>query len=175
MLNNINMGNIFLIGPMGTGKTRVGMQLAKLSGYEFYDSDQEIEKRAGVTVSWIFTVEGEAGFRDREAAVIAELCQLKQIILATGGGAVIRPQNRQQLSQHGEVVYLRASVDTQLARTSRRRGDRPLLDTDDPRQQLQQLTEQRASWYQEIANVTYDTEQFIPMELAKRILADIGA
>lgn len=150
--------SIFLVGPMGVGKTTIGRQLAKLFGYTFIDSDREIEARTGATIPWIFDVEGEAGFRLREQAMIDELTQVESIVLGTGGGAVIREDNRQNLRQRGVVVYLQADLNELLKRTSHDKN-RPLLQTDDPRGKLAALLEQRAPWYAEIADVIFDTQR----------------
>lgn len=149
-------GNIFLVGLMGAGKTTVGKHLAKHLGKNFYDSDHEIEARTGVNIPVIFELEGEAGFRRRETTVIAELVQMHDIILATGGGAVLAKENREQLSQHGLVVYLRANV-RELWHRTRHDRSRPLLQTEDPRAKLQQLFDQRDLLYREIADVVIDT------------------
>lgn len=148
--------SIFLVGPMGVGKTSIGRQLAEMLGYEFIDSDLEIEKRTGATISWIFDVEGEAGFRKRETAMIDELTRKNSIVLATGGGAVIREENRDHLKNRGLVVYLKASIDELLARTQNDKS-RPLLQTDNPRQKLQELMTQREPWYQEVADLVFNT------------------
>jgi shikimate kinase len=150
------VGNIFLVGLMGAGKTTVGKLLAKSLGKSFYDSDQEIERRTGVNIPLIFELEGEAGFRKREGQAIAELVILQDIILATGGGAVLLPENRQMLAGHGKVIYLRASVDELCHRT---RGDRnrPLLQTENPRDRLQTLYTQRDPLYLEVADMVIDT------------------
>ena len=134
----LTLPSIFLIGPMGAGKTTIGRRLALALHREFLDSDQEIERRAGASIPLIFAVEGETGFRTREKAVIAELTRRPNIILATGGGVVLDPDNRRCLAGRGFVVYLCASVDEQLRRT---RGDtqRPLLQTADPRAWLAHL------------------------------------
>ncbi len=149
-------GNIFLVGLMGAGKTTVGKLLARHLGKTFYDSDHEIETRTGVNIPLIFELEGEAGFRRREAAVIAELTRQRGIVLATGGGAVLAPENRENLSRNGLVIYLRASVKDLWQRTRHDRN-RPLLQTDDPRARLQQLFEQRDPLYREIADAVIDT------------------
>ena len=111
------LNNIYLIGPMGSGKTTVGKSLAALTRKTLYDSDHEIERTTGVDISWIFEVEGEAGFRKREETVIAQLTQMNHIILSTGGGAVLASNNRQHLAQNGVVIYLQVSVNKQLKRT----------------------------------------------------------
>lgn len=150
--------SIFLVGPMGVGKTTVGRSLARLLGYEFVDSDQEIEQRTGAKISWIFDMEGEQGFRQREQAMIEELTQRKAIVLATGGGAVIREENRSCLKTRGIVVYLQASLDELLRRTSYDKN-RPLLQADDPGTVLAGLMRQREPWYQEVADLVFDTQR----------------
>ncbi len=149
--------NIFLVGLMGVGKTTIGKQLAKNIGCEFIDSDHEIERRTGADIPWIFDIEGEAGFRERESIVIDELTQLQGIVLATGGGSVLAAENRHHLMARGLVIYLRASIDHLLKRTAFDRN-RPLLQTDNPRQRLEQLFMQRDPLYQEIADVIIDTD-----------------
>jgi shikimate kinase len=148
--------NIFLVGLMGAGKTTIGRQLARTLGYEFVDSDHEIEQRTGADIPWIFDIEGEAGFRERERTVIDELTQRQGIVLATGGGAVLDPANRRHLMSRGLVVYLRASVKHLFKRTALDRN-RPLLQTDDPHQRLQQLLDERDPLYREIADIIVDT------------------
>jgi shikimate kinase len=149
--------NIFLVGPMGSGKTAVGKRLARVLGLEFHDSDNEIEHRTGVDIPFIFEKEGEQGFRERERDVIASLAALEGIVLATGGGAVLLEANRRCLSERGTVVYLRASVGQQLERTRHGRH-RPLLETDDPAALLAELMETRAAMYEEVADVIVDTD-----------------
>lgn len=149
--------NIFLIGPMGAGKTTIGRRLAQTLRREFLDSDHEIEQRAGASIPLIFELEGEAGFRSREKAVIAELTQRPRIILATGGGAILDPDNRRCLGGRGFVVYLVASVDEQLRRTYLD-ANRPLLQTTDPKARLTQLFERRDPLYREIADSVVLTE-----------------
>ena len=149
-------GNIFLVGPMGAGKSTVGRQLAKTLGRDFYDSDKEIEKRTGVSISWIFEMEGEAGFRAREQKVIDDLSQLKDIVLATGGGAVLSDDNRRALRSRGNVVYLSASAEQLFRRTSKDKT-RPLLQTDDPKQQITDLLEQRSPLYESVADIELRT------------------
>lgn len=148
--------NVFLVGLMGAGKTSVGKMLAKRLGKTFHDSDHVIEARTGVRIPVIFEIEGEAGFRARESAVIDELTALDNIVLATGGGAVLAPANREALRARGTVVYLRASVDELWNRTRHDRN-RPLLQTEDPRGRLAQLHEQRDPLYREVAHIVLDT------------------
>jgi shikimate kinase len=153
----LNAGNIILVGPMGSGKSAVGRLLAQRLGLTLIDSDAEIEARTGVDVSYIFEREGEAGFRVREAEVIDEITQREGLLVATGGGAVLDPHTRERLRERGCVVYLRTSVDQQLART-RRNSLRPLLMNPDPRGTLERLMQQRAALYEEVADVTVDTD-----------------
>jgi shikimate kinase len=148
--------NIYLIGPMGSGKTAVGRQLALRTGREFVDSDREIERRTGVDIPFIFEKEGETRFRDRECEVIESLTQRVGLVVATGGGAVLAEENRDRLSATGIVVHLDTTVDEQLRRT-RRSANRPLLQTANPRLVLETLREQRQSLYEAIADYTFDT------------------
>ncbi|KAA0691823.1 shikimate kinase AroK [Halopseudomonas laoshanensis] len=164
------MRNVFLIGPMGAGKSTIGRLLAKELKYPFKDSDREIEARTGADIPWIFDVEGEEGFREREEAMIAELVQEHGIILATGGGVVMREANRRALSANGLVVYLRTSVDQQLQRTSKDR-QRPLLLNADPEKVLRDLMARRDPLYSEIADVTIDTDQRGPKIVVNTILS----
>ena len=149
-------GNIFLVGMMGAGKTSVGRVLAKRMNKIFYDSDHVIEERTGVKIPVIFEIEGEPGFRHREAAVLDELTALDEVVLATGGGAVLAQENRDRLRARGTVVYLRASVKDLLNRT-RHDKNRPLLQTADPRARLDELYEMRDPLYREVAHITIDT------------------
>ncbi len=148
--------NIFLIGLMGAGKTTIGRQLASELSMQFLDSDHEIENRTGVTVTHIFDIEGEEGFRKRETAMLDELTQKQGIVLATGGGAVLKAENRKFLMSRGTVVYLYANIKTLLERTRRDRN-RPLLQTADPEAKLRELFEQRDPIYREIADIIIDT------------------
>jgi len=149
--------NIFLIGPMGSGKSAVGRHLARLFRLTFYDSDADIEARTGVDISFIFEKEGEAGFRVREREAIERLTRLESIVLATGGGAVIDADNRRVLAERGVVVYLETSLDQQLERTRHARH-RPLLNHTDPEEKLKELMLRRAALYAEIANITVSTD-----------------
>ena len=141
---------------MGAGKTTIGRQLAAALHLEFVDSDHEIEERTGVNIPTIFDIEGEEGFRKREAAVIDELTQRDGIVLATGGGAVLREENRQHLNERGLVIYLYATIDRLMERT-RRDKNRPLLQTEDPRAKLTELMEVRDPLYRQVADIVYDT------------------
>ena len=148
--------NVYLIGPMGSGKTAVGRRLATLLGKEFFDSDAEIEKRTGVDVRYIFEKEGEARFREREREVIADLTALPDIVVATGGGVILDPKNRERLAATGVVVYLETGIDT-LVRRTRAGKTRPLLLGDDPRVVLEQLMVVRRPLYEGIADVRIET------------------
>jgi shikimate kinase len=148
--------NIFLIGPMGSGKSAVGRHLARLCHLTFYDSDADIEAKTGVDISFIFEKEGEAGFRSREKESIERLTRLESIVLATGGGAVIEADNRRVLAERGIVVYLETSIDQQLERTRHARH-RPLLNDTDPEEKLKELMLRRAALYAEIANIKVST------------------
>jgi shikimate kinase len=149
--------NIFLIGPMGSGKTAVGKQLARQLDLVFYDSDVEIERRTGVDIPYIFEKEGEAGFREREREVIDDLTRLDGVVIATGGGAVLLPENRERLAARGCVVYLRTGIDHQLERTRHGRH-RPLLYTEDPEARLRALMEHRSPLYESIASMIVPTD-----------------
>lgn len=169
--------NIFLVGMMGAGKTSVGRMLARNLGKTFYDSDQVIEARTGVKISLIFELEGESGFRAREAAVLDELTSLRGIVLATGGGVVLREANRQVLRSRGTVVYLRAAVNELWNRTRHDRN-RPLLQTADPLTRLRELHAQRDPLYLEVADLTIETGSQSVKSLVlrlQRLLAGLAA
>lgn len=150
------MSNIFFVGLMGAGKTTVGRVLAKALNKTFYDTDHEIERRTGVRIPVIFELEGESGFRKREIAMIDELTQTNNIVLATGGGAVLAEENRINLKKNGTVIYLRANVHELWVRT-RNDKNRPLLQNADPRQRLEQLFSERDPLYREVATHVVDT------------------
>ncbi len=153
----LNKNNIFLIGLMGTGKTTVGKQLARRLNRTFYDSDRVVEERTGADIPLIFEKEGEAGFRKRETAVIDELTQKNNIILATGGGAVLDAENRNHLINRGTVFYLKSNLKTLIERTSKDKN-RPLLHADEPVETiLTRLLEQRGPLYEETADFVIDT------------------
>ncbi len=167
-------GNVFLIGPMGAGKTTIGRHLATLLHKRFVDVDHEIEKRTGVTIPVIFEIEGEAGFRRRESAVIDELTGDRDIVLATGGGAVLLQENRKWLKERGTVVYLQADIETLVERTRRDRN-RPLLQTGNPRGKIEELLCQREPIYREVADVVVDTGQRAPSSVARDIAIRLKA
>ena len=148
--------NIYLVGMMGAGKTSIGRLVSKRSRRRFYDSDHVIEERTGVTIPTIFDLEGEQSFRDREEAVIAELARLSNIVLATGGGAILRENNRQVLCSSGIIVYLRGSVED-LWRRTRKDKNRPLLLTDNPRQKLAEIYSVRDPIYSSVADIIIET------------------
>lgn len=165
----IGSPNVFLIGPMGSGKTAVGRQVARLLNLPFVDSDHEIELRTGVDIALIFEREGEAGFRKREHEAIAELTQRSGVVLATGGGAVLDADNRRLLAERGWVVYLETSVAQQAERAGRTRH-RPLLNGADPRQRLEELMRIREPLYREIADFTATTTRKRVGQVAERIV-----
>ena len=162
--------NIFLIGPMGAGKSTIGREIADRLHLEFFDSDQEIERRTGADIAWVFDLEGEEGFRKREETVIEDLSERQGIVLATGGGSVISAQVRNRLSARGIVVYLETTIDKQVARTQRDRR-RPLLQTDEePRTVLENLAVERNPLYEEIADVIVQTDDQSAKVVASKIV-----
>lgn len=164
--------SIYLVGPMGAGKSTIGRLLSAELSLEFYDSDKVIEERCGANIPWIFDMEGEQGFREREQQVIDELTQLHSIILATGGGAVIRSENRQNLSARGTVVYLCTSVKQQLERTAKDKN-RPLLQAENPEKVLQTLFAQRDPLYREVADIIIETDHHSPRWVVQEIKRQI--
>lgn len=165
---------IFLVGLMGSGKTTVGKALAKQLKKKFVDSDHEIEARTGVSISMIFEIEGEASFRQREAEVIADLTSRENIVLATGGGAILNEQSRRFLHERGTVIYLRAAISSILYRT-RYDKTRPLLRTSDPRKKLEELEAQREPLYKEVAHIIVDTGRPNIQNLMQTILGQLPA
>lgn len=167
------LDNIFLIGPMGAGKTTIGRQLARELKKEFIDSDQEIEDRTGANISWIFDVEGEAGFRQREKKIIEELTSRKGIVLATGGGAVLSPENRKYLHSRGTVVYLMATIGQQVERT-KNDSRRPLIqNVTDIKGKLKELMEIRDPLYREIADYVVITNRRSPKSVSSDIVKQL--
>jgi len=165
--------NLFLVGPMGSGKTAVGRALARLVDAPFYDSDAEIEHRTGVDIPYIFEKEGEAGFRQREREAIEALTMLEPIVLATGGGAILLPENRKLLAERGCVIYLETSVAQQASRVRHGRG-RPLLKDVDPAVRLEQLLKIREPLYREVADVVVGTDGRKVQTVAEDILRQVG-
>ena len=166
--------NVFLIGPMGSGKTAVGRRLARALNHTFYDSDAEIESRTGVDIRFIFEKEGETGFRQREREVIRALTALKGIVLATGGGAILLAENRRHLAARGCVVYLQTSVRQQSLRVGHGRN-RPLLaNSATPASRLEELMSERAALYEEIADVVVPTDGRHVYQVAEQILSKLA-
>ncbi len=164
--------NLFLVGMMGAGKTTVGRQLAKRLGKAFNDADREIETRTGVRVAVIFDIEGEAGFRKREADIIEQMTALDDIVLATGGGAVLDPRNRERLKTRGFVIYLHAQPKELWQRTRNDRS-RPLLQGGDPRERLEALYAARDPLYREVADLVVDTGRQSANSLLAQVLAKL--
>ena len=174
----LSQPNVFLIGPMGSGKSAVGRHLARLLRLSFHDSDADIEARTGVDIAFIFEREGEAGFRQRERESIERLTLLEGVVIATGGGAVIHPDNRRMLAERGAVVYLETSIGQQLERTRHGRH-RPLLNGTDPKEKLTELMRHRALLYAEIADITVSTDgrrvQAVAEEIHRQLQQARGA
>lgn len=166
--------NVYLIGLMGVGKTTIGRQLAKALKIPFYDTDKAIEESTGVDIPTIFEFEGEEGFRDREQKMIKQLTQKQGIVLATGGGAILREQNRNLLKKNGFVVYLQCSVARILERT-RKDTQRPLLKVSDRKERLEQLLAEREQYYLECADCKIDTGVMQSKAVVKRILEQFKA
>jgi shikimate kinase len=162
--------SLILVGMMGAGKTTVGRLLARRLKRTFYDSDEEVERRCGVRIPVIFDIEGEAGFRAREAQVIAELCALDNAVLATGGGVVLAEENRHRIAARGTVVYLHARP-PHLWQRVRHDRNRPLLATADPQRKLEELYALRDPLYREVADLVIDTGRQSVQALAKDLLA----
>lgn len=163
------MASIFLIGPMGSGKSTVGRALARKTGYEFFDSDREIEARCGVDIPTIFDYEGEAGFRQRESRIIDELTQQPNIVLATGGGSILREDNRAHLRSRGHVILLSVDIKEQLRRVAFD-SSRPLLQTEDPEAKLSSLMNERAGLYRAVADIEVSTDVRRMHHVVSRIL-----
>lgn len=163
---------VFLVGPMGAGKTTIGKYLAQRLSLDFADTDAEIEKRTGADIPWIFDVEGEEGFRNREQQVVEEMTLWDNVVLATGGGVVVRPENRRVLAARGFVIYLYASVEEQVRRTHRDRR-RPLLQDGDPQEVLRTLMMQRDEHYRDIADHVINTDDCSPRTVAQRLVREL--
>jgi shikimate kinase len=168
-MNMIKVRNIFLVGPMGAGKSTIGRTLAKELKLAFYDSDEVIEERAGASVAWIYDIEGEEGFRRREQKIIEELTQKHNIVLATGGGVIMTPENRNALAARGTVIYLKTSLEQQYERT-KRDTKRPQLQTDNLESRLEFLKEEREPYYQELADFTFETDKLTVKAVANTII-----
>lgn len=166
------VSRVFLVGPMGAGKTTIGKLLADDLNLEFIDVDREIEARSGVDIPWIFDREGEVGFRIRESAALSEVSQLDRVLISTGGGAVLSADNRRVMSSTGTVIYLHTSVDEQVRRTGRDRK-RPLLQNDDPARVLAELMAIREPLYREIADIIVDTDGRGPKIVAQDLAAQL--
>ena len=165
--------NIFLVGPMGAGKSTIGRHLADELHLDFYDSDQEIEKRTGADIAWIFDLEGEDGFRKREEGIINDLTDKQGIVLATGGGSIVSKNVRNRLSARGIVVCLQTTIDKQVARTQRDKR-RPLLQNNDPEQVLRDLAAERNPLYTEVADYVVETDDQSARAVANQIISKIG-
>ncbi|WP_230660843.1 shikimate kinase AroK [Psychrobacter sp. I-STPA10] len=166
------VSSIFIVGPMGAGKTTIGRLLAKHMDREFIDSDHFIEAQSGADIAWIFAKEGEDGFRERESRAIDVLTQRQNIVLATGGGVVMRECNRDWLTQRGIVIYLQASVETQMRRTLKDKS-RPLLQQPNPKQVLSDLFKIRDPLYQQIADIIIVTGHTYPRQMLHQIVAEL--
>jgi shikimate kinase len=161
--------HIVFIGPMGAGKSTIGRLLSEQLEVVFLDLDKEIEDRSGATIPWIFDIEGEGGFREREMSVLQAIVEEAPLVLATGGGCVLKSENREVLSAAGDVVYLSTSVEQQLIRTAKDKN-RPLLQTDNPQQVLMNMAEIRNPLYEQIADITIDTNGKPPKYVVHEII-----
>ncbi len=166
------MSNIFLVGPMGAGKTTIGKLLATELSYDFIDSDREIEQRAGADISWIFDVEGEEGFRKRESKVIYELAQGSKAVIATGGGAVLSEETRRLLKAHGFTVYISAPLNILLERTAQDKT-RPLLQVDNPEENFRKILDEREALYKEVANIELDSHNLSSKQVVNQIVSSL--
>ena len=168
-MSMMKVRNIFLVGPMGAGKSTIGRALAKELKLEFFDSDEVIEQRAGADIAWIFDIEGEEGFRQREIKIIDELTQKQNIVLATGGGVIISPENRSVLAGRGTVIYLKTSLEQQYERT-KRDTRRPLLQTDNLTERLEELRDERQPYYEDLSDVSFETDKLTVKAVANNIV-----
>lgn len=165
--------NVYLVGLMGAGKTTLGKALARRLSYGFLDADREIEVRTGVSLPTIFEIEGEEGFRRREAQLIAELVKLNGQVVATGGGAVLRPENRENLKSSGVVIYLDVPLQTLCERT-RHDKNRPLLQVSDPLQKLRELHTQRDRLYREVADLVISGSRITAQSVLNQMIREMG-
>lgn len=168
-MTRIKVRNIFLVGPMGAGKSTIGRTLAKELKLAFYDTDEVIEERAGASIAWIYDIEGEEGFRRREQKVVDELTQKHNIVLATGGGVVMTPENRNALAGRGTVVYLKTSLAQQYERT-KRDTKRPQLQTDNLETKLESLRSEHEPFYEELADMTFETDKLTVKAVSNNII-----
>lgn len=166
--------NVYLIGPMGSGKTTIGQRVAQLLGLDFLDCDHELEAQTGASVNLIFDIEGEEGFRERETKMLEVLTRRTGVLVATGGGVVTRARNRDLLRHSGLIVYLRTTVAQQLRRLSRDRS-RPLLQTPDRRERLERLAEERNPLYEELADIEFPSQNRSTEVSAQRLAELIRA
>ncbi len=164
--------NIFIVGPMGSGKSTVGKIVSSELFLSFYDTDDEIENRTGASIDWIFDLEGESGFRKRESKILEEMAQKNSIVMSTGGGIILSDKNRDLLSSRGTVFYLATPIEVQLERTSKDK-DRPLLKDGDPRKVLEKLHEDRIELYEEVSDYIVNTENKTSQEVAKEIIKNV--
>ena len=165
--------NIYIIGPMGAGKSTVGQQLARALKRPFYDTDREVERQTGVDLSWIFDVEGEEGFRHREAATLQELVKLSGAVIATGGETVLKASNRELLKTTGHVIHLTTNLDQQFERTARNQYKRPSLRGDDSYERIINFSEERGHLYREIAEATFESNHRNVSQVVKELLKHI--
>ena len=170
----MSVKNVILIGPMGVGKTTVGKALARILGIAFVDCDQEMERRTGVSIPTIFDIEGEDGFRKREIEILSDVSSGRDMVIATGGGVIMREENRRVLKESGVVVYLTASVN-KLVRRTKNSKTRPLLQQGDPEQRIEQLMSEREPFYQEVADLVIEVDDRSPQFIAHRLKEAIDA
>ena len=170
MINQSN--NIFLIGPMASGKTTIGRKLAKKTSKKFYDSDKEITKSTGAEIPLIFEIEGDSGFRKRETKIISKLVLLKNIVLSTGGGAILTKENRKMLVENGIVIYLKSSARNIFNRTYEDKS-RPLLQGNDRLSKIEEILNERGPIYKSVANEIIETDNFVVEEIIHEILERI--
>ena len=161
--------NIFIVGPMGSGKSTVGKIISDELFMNFFDTDEEIETRTGASIDWIFDLEGEEGFRKRESAILTEMVEKNSIVLSTGGGIILSEENRELLSSRGTVFYLATPIYVQIERTSKDK-DRPLLKDGDPEEILTKLHNNRQNLYESVADHVVDTENKSSQEVASEIV-----